>query len=77
MPNKKRELRNNLYVLRAERRWTQKYVAEQLNVTRQTVHSLENNKYNPSLKLAFDIALLFNKRVDEIFSYEEVEEDDY
>jgi len=75
MPNKNRELRNNLYVLRAERRWTQKYVAEQLGVTRQTIHSLEANKYNPSLKLAFDLALLFEKRVDEIFTYEEVDYD--
>lgn len=76
MPNKNRELRNNLYVLRAERRWTQKYVAEQLGVTRQTIHSLEANKYNPSLKLAFDLALLFEKRIDEIFTYEEVDYDD-
>lgn len=76
MPKKNRELRNNLYVLRAERRWTQKYVAEQLGVTRQTIHSLEAKKYNPSLKLAFDLALLFEKRIDEIFTYEEVDYDD-
>lgn len=67
---KKGVLTNNLYVLRAEKKWTQKFVAENLDVTRQTIHSLESNKYNPSLALAFEIALLFDKRVDEIFSYE-------
>lgn len=62
-------LNNNLFILRAEKRWTQKYVAEQLGVTRQTVYSLESNKYNPSLKLAFEIALLFKKKIEEIFDY--------
>lgn len=69
MASKKGKLENNLYLLRAEKRWTQKYVAEQLNVTRQTIHSLESNKYNPSLILAFEISLLFSKRIDEVFSY--------
>jgi len=63
-------LNNNLYLLRAEKRWTQKYVAEQLGVTRQTIHSLEANKYNPSLMLAFEISQLYGKRVDDIFTYE-------
>lgn len=62
-------LHNHLFILRAEKRWTQKYVAEQLGVTRQTVHSLESNKYNPSLKLAFEIALLFEKKIEEVFDY--------
>ncbi|GAK12441.1 helix-turn-helix transcriptional regulator [Geomicrobium sp. JCM 19039] len=62
-------LTSDLYLLRAEKRWTQKYVADQLGVTRQTVHSLEANKYNPSLALAFEIAFLFDKRIDEIFTY--------
>lgn len=69
-------LSNNLFLLRAEKKWTQKYVAEQLDVTRQTVHSLESNKYNPSLILAFDIAQLFEKRIDEIFIYEKKGRDD-
>ena len=70
MKNSKGELSNNLYVLRAEKRWTQKHVAEKLGVTRQTVHSLESNKYNPSLILAFEISQLYGKKVDDIFSYE-------
>lgn len=68
------KLTNNLYLLRAENRWTQKYVAEQLNVTRQTIHSLESNKYNPSLILAFEVAALFQKRIDDIFTYKKEDE---
>lgn len=70
MKDKKGVLHNNLYLLRAEKKWTQKYVAEELNVTRQTIHSLEANKYNPSLILAYEISELFGKRIDEIFTYE-------
>lgn len=70
MTNKKGKLINNLFLLRAEKKWTQKFVAEQLGITRQTVHSLESNKYNPSLILGFEIAQLFDKKVDEIFTYE-------
>ncbi|AXF56076.1 helix-turn-helix transcriptional regulator [Salicibibacter kimchii] len=70
MKKSERVLSNNLYLLRAEKRWTQKYVAEQLGVTRQTINSLEASKYNPSLMLAFEISQLYRKRIDEIFSYE-------
>ena len=68
--NTKGKLKNNLYLLRAEKKWTQKFVAEQLNVTRQTIHSLEGNKYNPSLILVFEISRLFEKQIEDIFSYE-------
>ncbi|MFC0189465.1 helix-turn-helix transcriptional regulator [Fictibacillus aquaticus] len=67
------KLKNNLHVLRAEQKWTQQYVAEQLGVSRQTINSLEANKYNPSLILAFQIARLFGKEVTDIFSIEEEE----
>ena len=70
MKDKRGALQNNLYLLRAEKKWTQKFVAEKLNVTRQTIHSLEANKYNPSLILAYEISELFGKRIDEIFTYE-------
>ncbi|WP_411954952.1 helix-turn-helix transcriptional regulator [Alkalibacillus sp. S2W] len=71
MKNKSEILVNNIVVLRAENKWTQKYVAEQLGVTRQTVHSLEANKYSPSLILAFKISKLFGKEINEIFTYYE------
>lgn len=74
MKENKGYLSNNLLLLRTEKRWTQKYVAEQVNVTRQTIHSLESNKYNPSLILVFEISHLFGKRVDEIFLYTKKEE---
>ncbi|MFJ8528181.1 helix-turn-helix transcriptional regulator [Bacillus sp. NPDC094106] len=73
MGSKKGKLENNLYVLRAERRWSQKYVAEMLGVSRQTIHSLESNKYNPSLMLAFQIAKLFEVEITDIFQYLEEE----
>lgn len=73
MGSKKGKLENNLYVLRAEQRWSQKYVAEMLGVSRQTIHSLESNKYNPSLMLAFQIAKLFEVEITDIFQYLEEE----
>ncbi|TMV07357.1 helix-turn-helix transcriptional regulator [Paenibacillus thermoaerophilus] len=62
-------LRNRLVVLRAEKRWTQQEVADRLGVSRQTIHSLENNKYTPSLILAFELARLFDKDINEVFQY--------
>lgn len=66
-------LQNKLTVLRAEKKWSQKHVAELLGVSRQTIVSLENNRYNPSLKLAFEIALLFEVDINEVFHYEKKE----
>ncbi|MDO8244061.1 helix-turn-helix transcriptional regulator [Pontibacillus salicampi] len=68
------DLQNRLSVLRAEQKWSQKQVAEMLGVSRQTIISLENNKYNPSLKLAFEIAVLFDKDITEVFQYKLKEE---
>jgi putative transcriptional regulator len=64
-------LHNKLHVIRAERKWTQKEVAEKVQVSRQTIVSIEANKYNPSLILSFKLAQLFNVRVEDIFQYEE------
>jgi putative transcriptional regulator len=58
---------NRLRVLRAERAWTQADLAERLHVSRQTVNALETEKYDPSLPLAFKIARLFGKRIEEVF----------
>ena len=60
-------MKNNLKVLRAERDWSQADLAEQLNVSRQTVNAIETEKYDPSLPLAFSIAKLFGKKIEEIF----------
>ena len=68
--NNERRIQNRIVVLRAERGMSQKDLAEQLGVSRQTIISLEKNRYNPSLKLAFDIAVLFGVELQEVFQYE-------
>ncbi len=60
-------MKNRLRVLRAERAWTQASVAEKLEVSRQTVNAIETGKYDPSLPLAFKIAELFGRPIEEIF----------
>jgi putative transcriptional regulator len=60
-------VKNVLAVLRAERGWSQGDLAERLGVSRQTVNALERGKYDPSLPLAFKIARLFGRRIEEIF----------
>lgn len=66
---RKGTLTNRLVVLRAEKRWSQKNVADRLGINRQTVISIEANKYSPSLILAFHIAQLFNKEINDVFQY--------
>jgi putative transcriptional regulator len=58
---------NRLRDLRSERGWTQADLAERLGVSRQTVNALEVGRYDPSLPLAFRIARLFGKRIEQIF----------
>ena len=60
-------MRNRLTVLRAERGWTQADLAKELDVSRQTVVSIEKGKYDPSLPLAFKIAELFGQPIESIF----------
>ena len=61
-------MRNNVKELRSEQRWTQAEFGASLGVSRQTVIAIENGKYDPSLRLAFAIAAVFELRVDEIFN---------
>ena len=60
-------MRNRLRELRAERGWSQQYLAEKLEVSRQSVNAIETGKYDPSLPLAFKLARLFGQRIEEIF----------
>ena len=60
-------MRNRLPVLRAERGWTQADLAQALDVSRQTIVSIEKGKYDPSLPLAFRIAELFGLAIESIF----------
>jgi putative transcriptional regulator len=66
-------MKNTLRVLRAERNWSQADLAERLEVSRQTVNALETGKYDPSLPLAFKIARLFGKSIEQIFCPDETE----
>ena len=60
-------MNNRLRVLRAERGWSQADLATRLEVSRQSVNAIETGKYDPSLPLAFRLAKLFGKRIEEIF----------
>ena len=61
-------MKNILPSLRAERGMTQADLADALNVSRQTVNALETGRYDPSLPLAFAIARLFGKKIEDIFA---------
>ncbi|MEZ0242819.1 MAG: helix-turn-helix transcriptional regulator [Sphingomonas sp.] len=60
-------MRNRLKELRAERGWSQVDLAAKLAVSRQTVNAIENGRYDPSLPLAFDIAILFEMPIEALF----------
>ena len=60
-------MKNNLRVLRAERRWSQQMLADHLEVSRQSINAIETGKYDPSLPLAFKFARLFDCRIEDIF----------
>jgi putative transcriptional regulator len=64
-------MKNILRVLRAERDWSQADLADRLGVSRQTVNALETGKYDPSLPLAFKIARLFSRHIEDIFQDDE------
>lgn len=68
-------MRNRIRVLRTERRWSQAELADRLGVSRQTVNAVENEKYDPSLPLAFRLARLFDKSIEEIFQFDDKESD--
>ena len=61
-------MKNRLKVRRAGRDWTQADLADQLQVTRQTINAIEKGKYDPSLPLAFKLAALFGMPIEAIFS---------
>ncbi|MFC4771816.1 helix-turn-helix transcriptional regulator [Enterococcus hermanniensis] len=63
-------MQNRIQKLRKERRLTQSELAEKLEVTRQTIISLENGRYNASLILAYKIARLFDLKIEDIFIFE-------
>ena len=64
-------MKNRLEEIRKERGIKQEELAAALQVSRQTIGSLENGRYNPSIILAFKLARYFNMSIEDIFIYEE------
>ena len=64
-------MKNRLEAIRKQRGIRQEELAMALAVSRQTIGSLENGRYNPSIMLAFKIAKYFDMRIEDIFIYEE------
>lgn len=60
-------MKNRLRVLRAENCWSQAELADRLGVSRQAVNAIETGKHDPSLTLAFALADIFGKRIEEVF----------
>ena len=60
-------MRNRVRELRTERGWSQTELGERLGVSRQTVNAIENERYDPSLPLAFQIARAFSLTIEQIF----------
>lgn len=71
----KSRISNNIRKLRFfHDEMTQQQLAEKVGVTRQTIIAMEQDKYSPSLELAFRIARIFNVLLEEVFSYEAMED---
>ncbi len=60
-------MNNRIRVLRAEKRWSQADLAEIVKVSRNSINTIENGKFDPSLPLAFRIADAFGLRIEEVF----------
>ena len=67
-------MKNRITELRKEKHLTQQDLANLLGVTRQTIISLENGRYNPSITLAFKLARAFDLHIEDIFIYEDGDE---
>ena len=66
-------IKNNIRILRFHSdEMTQQQLAEKVHVTRQTIVAIEKGKYSPSLELAFRIAEVFNSPLEDVFSYESI-----
>ena len=64
-------MKNNIKELRTAKKISQQELAGRCNVTRQTINAIENEKYDPSLQLAFDLAKNLNTTVDKLFISEQ------
>jgi putative transcriptional regulator len=60
-------MKNCVRELRAQRNWTQQNLADRIDVSRQTINAIETGRYDPGLPMAFALAKLFKKSIEEIF----------
>ena len=60
-------MKNRIKELRKDRQWSQAELADKLDVSRQTVNAIEGGRYDPSLPLAFKLARLFGRPIEDIF----------
>lgn len=67
-------MKNRLEEMRVKNGWTQQELADRVEVSRQTIISLENGRYNPSILLAFRLARLLNMQIEELFLYTDEED---
>ncbi len=67
-------MKNRLEELRTGQGWTQQELGDKVSVSRQTIISLEGGRYNPSIMLAFRLARLFDVSIEEIFTYDPLED---
>lgn len=67
-------MKNRLEEFRTRNGWTQQELADRVEVSRQTIISLENGRYNPSILLAFRLARLFGLQIEDLFLYVSEEE---
>jgi putative transcriptional regulator len=68
-------VKNRLAELRSANDWTQQELADRVEVSRQTIISLEGGRYNPSILLAFRLARLFDVTIEDLFLYSEEDRD--
>ncbi|NLV26181.1 MAG: helix-turn-helix transcriptional regulator [Methanomicrobiales archaeon] len=66
-------MKNNIRIYRAIHNLTQEELARKISVTRKTVNSIEGGKYNPSIDVAYKMAKLFNVTIEELFCFEDEE----
>lgn len=66
-------MNNKIEFYRREYQMTQQELAERVNVSRQTIISLERGRYSPSIRLAYNIARVFNTTIEQIFIFDEEE----
>jgi len=68
-------MKNRIAELRAQKKLTQDDLAKKLDVSRQTIISLEKEKYNPSILLAYQISQIFSLSIEEVFQFEQAQEE--